>query len=459
MKILAVTKCPVGVAHTYIAAEKIEKEAKNMGFDVKVETQGSQGIENLLSKEDIDSADYIIIAADVAISEKERFNGKKIIEVPIKTAIKDTKNLLSNLNEKAMLQKGEIKNTSFNSEFSFMKSLMNGVSHMIPFVVLGGLFIALSLALGGKAEASGLVIDTNSIYNKILAIGVIGFNLMIPVLAGYIAFSISGRAALAPAMICAVVANDANILGTKSGTGFIGAIIVGFLVGYIVLQINKIKIPKELRAVMPLFVIPIITVLIVSSIFILFLGKPISLLMEFLENMLTVLSKTPSAKILLGFILGAMIATDMGGPINKIAFLFGVSSISLGNPIIMGSVAAAIPVPPLAMGISTLISKELYNEEEKAAGIPALLMGLIGITEGAIPFAAANPKAVLPSIILGSATAGAIAMLLNVTNHVPHGGPIVALLGAITNIAYFFIAIIIGIIVSILALKILKKKI
>lgn len=456
MKIIAVTKCPVGVAHTYIAAEKIEKTCKERGFDVKVETQGSQGVENYLTKEDITNADYVIIAADVAIAEKDRFNGKKVLEVPIKEAIKKTNDLLDSLENRSILQGGEQK-VYTNESISPMKSLMNGVSHMIPFVVVGGLFIALSLAIGGKPTDTGLVIPDGSIFNKVLAIGAIGFTLMIPILSGYIAFSISGRAALAPAMICAMVANDKDILSTSAGTGFIGAIITGFLVGYIVKYMNKWPIPKSLRAVMPIFVIPILTVTIVSTLFIMFLGQPTAMLMTGFENLLTSLSKNPSTSLLLGALLGAMIATDMGGPINKVAFLFGLSSITAGNPIIMGSVACAIAVPPLSVGISTLVSKKYYEEDEQAAGISAILMGLIGITEGAIPFAAADPKRVMPSIIIGSAVSGAISMFFGITDNVPHGGPIVALLGAVNKIGLFFLCLAIGISVSVILLHLLKK--
>ena len=342
---------------------------------------------------------------------------------------------------------------------SGIKQLMNGVSHMIPFVVVGGLFIALALAIGGTAGATGMAVEPGSFWDRMLQVGVIGFNLMIPILAGFIAFSIAGRAALAPAMICAQVANSAAILGTKAGTGFLGAILVGFMAGYLVKWMNTWNVPKSLRAIMPIFVIPIIGVGVISAALILVLGAPISWLMTGLETMLNTLAANPSTSIILGIILGAMVGVDMGGPVNKVAFLFGVASIAAGNPLIMGAVACAIPVPPLAMGLATLIAKDKFDEEERAAGVPALLMGLIGITEGAIPFASADPKRALPSIIVGSSVAGALGMIFKITDVVPHGGPIVGVLGATSNIVLFFVAIAIGTLVGALMVSFLKKKI
>lgn len=462
MFIIGVTKCPVGVAHTYMAAEKLELTGKKMGHTMKIETQGSSGVESRLTEEDIQKADYVIIAADVAIEGKERFAGKKVIELPIKQVIKSAKTVIEELPQTAVLQKGAVVNKGKDSNAAngkeFVKQMMNGVSHMIPFVVLGGLFIAISLALGGSPTDAGMQIDPNSFWGKVNAIGGIGFNLMLPILAGYIAHAIGGRAALAPAMICALVANDPAILGTGAGTGFIGAIVVGFAAGYLVKWINTWPVPKSLRAMMPIFIIPLVTVSIISAAFILFIGTPIAWIMTGLESLLTMLSASPSTSIILGLVLGAMVAADMGGPINKVAFLFGVASIAAGNPHVMGAVAAAIPVAPLALGISTLIAKDSYSEEEQAAGIPAILMGLIGISEGAIPFASADPKRVIPSAIVGSAVAGAIGMFFGITDAVPHGGPIVGLLGATNNLMLFLLAIAIGTAVSALMVTVLKRR-
>lgn len=462
MKIVGVSKCPVGIAHTYMAAEKLEKAGKELCWDVKIEAQGAQGTENRLSPEEIGAADYVLIAADVSIEGKERFAGKKVLELPIKKVLQDAPGVLKSLERDARPYaegKRPEETESCGKERrgnGAMKQLMNGVSYMIPFVVVGGLFIALSITCGGVPTPKGMVVSPG-FWSKVNAIGSIGFSLMIPILAGFIAFAISGRAALAPAMISAMVANDKTILGTAAGTGFLGAILVGYLAGYLVKWINTWKIPKEIRPIMPIFVIPILGTGVISAALILVLGKPISWLMTALQNTLSLLSKNPATGVLLGLLLGAMVAVDMGGPVNKVAFLFGTASITAGTPQIMGAVACAIPVPPLAMGLATLLDQKCFSGEERAAGVPALLMGLIGITEGAIPFASADPKRVLPSIVVGGGVASAVGMLLGITDAVPHGGPIVGFLGATNNLALFLLSILIGTAVA-TALTLLFKK-
>ncbi len=440
---VGVTKCPVGIAHTYMAAEALDKAAKELGFSIKVETQGSVGIENKLTQEDIKNASGVIIAADVAIDQKHRFNNKKVIEVPIKRTLNDVNTLfeeVDNANVVTNLDSGE---KTEDVEDSLIKHVMNGVSHMIPFVVVGGILIALSLSIGGEPTPDGLVIPEGSIWNSFLNIGSFGFTLMIPILAGYIAYSMAGRAALAPAMIGAMVANDPATLGTEAGTGFLGALLVGIMAGYIVRYLQSLNVKKELKPIMPIFVIPIIGSILISAVFIVFLGKPIEFLMNQLVELLTYLSSSPYLSIPLGMAIGSMIALDMGGPINKTAFLFGLAMIPT-NPEIMGAVAAAIAVPPLSMGVATLIKKSKFTQEEQSMGIAALLMGFIGITEGAIPFAASDPKRVIPSIVVGSMVASVLSLQFGVTNMVPHGGPIVGVLGAINLVIPYFICILAG---------------
>ena len=447
MKIIGVTKCPNGLAHTYMSAEKLENVGKELGHEVKIETQGAASIDNKLTEEDITNADYIIIAADAEIDEKQRFNGKKVLEIPISAVLKDTESIFKTLPDTAVLfsDTTTTSNSSPKKSSGAMKQLMNGVSHMVPFVVVGGLFIAIAAAIGGQNLAEGLVIPDGSAWQKVSDIGVIGFNLMIPIFSGYIAYAISGRAALAPAMIGAQVANSPEILGTNSGTGFLGAILVGFMAGYLVKWMNSWKIPKDLRAAMPTVVIPIVGTALICLALVLFLGAPIAWLMDTLNQTLETLSSNSSTSIILGAILGAMLGLDMGGPINKVAYLFGVASITTGNTVIMGAVAAVIGVPPLALGLSTLYNTK-YDEDEKSAGIPALLMGLLGITEGAIPFAAGNPKVVMPSIVCGSAITGAVSMLFKVSITIPNGGPVAGLLGASNNVLLYLLTIAIGII-------------
>lgn len=456
-KIIGVTKCPNGLAHTYMSAEKLETVGKQLGYDVKIETQGAALVENELTPEDVKEADFVIIAADAAIDGKERFAGKKLLEVPISDVLKNAKGLIETLDTTATVYHATTSTAApASGSGSPMKQLMNGVSHMVPFVVVGGLLIAIAAAIGGENLPEGLIIPAGSIWQRVSDIGVIGFDLMLPIFAGYIAYAISGRAALAPAMIGAQIANTPSILGTESGTGFLGAILVGYMAGHLVKWMNSWKIPKDLRAAMPTVVIPILGTGIIAAALMLVLGAPIAWLMDSLNNMLASLSGNSSTSILLGAILGTMLGLDMGGPVNKVAYLFGVASITTGNTMVMGAVAAVIGVPPLALGLSTFINKK-YSEEEKSAGIPALLMGLLGITEGAIPFAAANPKVVMPSIVLGSAVTGAVAMLLKVSVSIPNGGPVAGLLGATNNVLFYLLTILIGVIVVNVFLMIFGK--
>ncbi|MDO1605859.1 PTS fructose transporter subunit IIBC [Lactobacillus sp. YT155] len=465
--IVGVTKCPVGIAHTYMAAEKLEQAAKKMGYEVKMETQGASGTENELTAEDIKNADFVVFAADVAVDGMDRFVGKKVIFGDTPAAIKDSEELINRIKDTPVYNGAGSSKSEDDSEEPTQKSgqqrpavkqLLNGVSHMIPFVVVGGLFIALSIAIGGHATAQGMVIPEGTIWAKMNAIGVFGFTLMIPILAGYIGDAIAGRAALAPVMISAMVANSPDILGTKAGTGFLGAILIGFAGGYLVKWMNSWKVPKDLRPVMPIFVIPLLGTAILSGLFVFLLGGPISWLMTALQDMLTALAKNPSTSIILGAIIGVMVASDMGGPINKIAFLFGVASITANAPQIMGIVACCVAVPPLTVGVAASTRGKLFSKEESSASIPAILMGLIGITEGAIPFAAANPKRVFPSIMIGSAVAGIMGAIFKITDVVPHGGPIVGVLGATNNLGLFLLSIVIGVAVGSLLLIFLQSR-
>lgn len=458
MKVVGVTKCPTGIAHTYLAAQKLEEAGKDLGYEVKIETQGSQGTENRLTSAEIADADYVIIAADVAIDEKERFAGKQLTEMEIKPVIKDAAAVLKALPETSKQMGGTAVAAASDdaAKVSPVKALMNGASHMIPFVVVGGLFIALSIALGGTATKDGMAV-AEGFWGTMNAIGGAAFGLMYPILAGYIAYSIAGRAALAPAMIGAQVAVTPAILGTEAGTGFLGCIVMGFAAGYLVKWFNSWPVPQAIKPIMPIFVIPLVGTGLISVVFILVLAQPVAWLMTSLNALLASLAADTSTSILLGLVLGGMVAVDMGGPVNKVAFLFGTAAIAEGNPEIMGMVAAAIPVPPLACGLATLIYKKGFNDEQKSSGVSALLMGLIGITEGAIPFAAEDPGRVLPSIIAGSAVAGAVAGVFGITDVVPHGGPIVGVLGATNNLLLFLVAILAGTLVAAALIAAFKK--
>ncbi|MFD8984979.1 fructose-specific PTS transporter subunit EIIC [Streptomyces sp. NPDC059564] len=448
LKFVAVTACPTGIAHTYMAAEKLQQAADELGVDMKVETQGSIGAENVLSDNDVREADGVIIAADKEV-DRDRFAGKRVLSTGVADGIHKPKELIERV-QGAPVQTGAAVAAGGGGggkERSLAyKALMNGVSYMIPFVVVGGLLIAIALALGGHATDKGYVVTPGTFWDHLFQIGVIGFTLMIPILSGYIAYAIGDRPALVPGMIGGFIANTGALYDSESGAGFIGAIVTGFLAGYLVLWIKKVKVPKVVQPIMPIIVIPIVSTTALGLFFIYVLGKPISWVFETLTSWLS--GMTGTSAILLGAILGLMIAFDMGGPVNKTAFLFGAGLIASGNYAVMGMCAAAIPVMPLGQGLATLMRRKLYSEQERETGMAAIFMGMFGISEGAIPFAAARPAQVIPANMLGGAVAGAIAGLAGVGDHVPHGGPIVAVLGAIDGVVWFLIAIAVGTVVT-----------
>ncbi|MFD5860358.1 fructose-specific PTS transporter subunit EIIC [Streptomyces chartreusis] len=445
LRLLAVTACPTGIAHTYMAAEKLAQAAESRGIDMKVETQGSIGAENVLDDNDVKHADGVIVAADKDV-DLSRFAGKRVLTVGVAEGIRHPEQLIERVMSAPVHTPGGAPTApaSGGKERSVgYKALMNGVSYMIPFVVVGGLLIAISLSLGGHTDPSGgLVIPKDSFWMDVNNIGVIGFTLMVPILSGYIAYAIGDRPALVPGMVGGWIANTGELYDSKAGAGFIGAIVTGFLAGYLVLWIKKVPVPKFARPIMPIIVIPIVATTALGMFFIYVIGEPISWVFENLTDWLS--GMTGTSAILLGAILGLMIAFDMGGPVNKTAFLFGAGLIATGNQTVMGMCAAAIPVMPLGQGLATLIRKRLYTEQERETGLASLFMGCFGISEGAIPFAAARPAQVIPANMLGGAVAGAIAGIAGVEDAVPHGGPIVAVLGAVSGVPMFFVAVVIG---------------
>ncbi|MHC5261095.1 fructose-specific PTS transporter subunit EIIC [Streptomyces sp. UC4497] len=449
LKLLAVTACPTGIAHTYMAAEKLQQAADAAGIDMKVETQGSIGAENVLTDNDVKAADGIIIAADKDV-DRARFAGKRVLSVGVSEGISHPEQLIERVQsapvagsegggaQEAAASGGKERSAAY-------KALMNGVSFMIPFVVVGGLLIAVSLAIGGHATPDGIQIPKDTFWFNVNALGTLGFKLMLPIFSGYIAYALGDRPALVPGMIGGFLAADASIYGSDANAGFLGAIVTGFLAGYLVLAIRKIKVPKAIQPIMPIIVVPIASTLAVGLAFIYILGGPISWVFTHLTDFLG--GMTGSSAVLLGALIGLMIAFDMGGPVNKTAFLFAVGLIGTNNAV-MGMAAAAIPVMPLGQGLATMIRRKLYTDAEREAGIAALFMGCFGISEGAIPFAAARPAQVIPANMLGGAVAGAIAGLAGVEDSVPHGGPIVAVFGAISGLAWFFIAIVAGTVIT-----------
>lgn len=458
-RILAITACPTGIAHTYMAAENLTAAAQELGFDLQVETHGSIGVEGAFTPADIEAADAILIGADTVIN-KERFVGKRLLATGVDDAIKRPKELLrqsldANTFTDRQLQKQQADQsgqdagaTSSSSGIAgvgqtMYKALMNGVSHMIPFVVTGGLLLAVALSIGGTPTPEGLAIPEDSFWFTISELGTLAFSLMVPVLSGYIAVGIADRPGLAPGLITGFIATTGSLYGSEAGAGFLGGIVTGILSGYVALGIRKIPVHKFIAPIWPIIVIPILTTLIVGLAFIWLIGAPIASVFAALTEYLA--GMQGASVLVLGAIIGAMMAFDMGGPFNKTAFLFGGGMIASGNALPMGMAAAAIAVPPLAVGLATLIRRAWFTKAERDSGIAALFMGFFGITEGAIPLAAARPLQVIPANVVGGAIAGALAGAFGAADHVMHGGPIVALLGAVDNVVGFFIAMAAGV--------------
>ncbi len=453
MKIVAVTACPTGIAHTYMAAEALQIASKELNIEMKVETRGSVGAENPLTDADIAAADAVIVAADTS-TPMERFAGKKVVQVSVKDAIKDAKGLIEQTKTapvygKALIdQVQDIKAQKKTEQNSIYKHLMSGVSFMIPFVTAGGILIALSFAFGIEAFK-----QEGSIAAALMTIGGgNAFALMIPILSGYIAHSIADRPGLVPGMV-------AGMLAASLGAGFLGGILGGFLAGYTIVFLKQlIKLPKSMAGLMPVLVLPVLSTLIVGLVMIYIIGGPVGAANTALNKWLASLSGTNAG--LLGLILGLMMAFDMGGPVNKAAYAFGVGTLAAGQPSgVMAAVMAAGMVPPLAMGLATVIAKDKFTIEEKEAGKAAWALGASFITEGAIPFAAADPVRVIPSIMAGGAITGALSMIFNCGLAVPHGGLFVlAIPNAVTNLPMYIVSIAVGTVVSAGMLSVLKLK-
>ncbi|ERI94981.1 putative PTS system fructose-specific EIIBC component [Clostridiales bacterium oral taxon 876 str. F0540] len=453
MKFVAVTSCPTGIAHTYMAAEALLMAAKELGHEIKVETQGSVGAENVITEKDLKEAKAVIIAADTNV-DKSRFTGLPIIEVPVKDAIKDSKGLIERaINAKPIQSNAkkidEKKTEQKESKTGVYKHLMTGVSFMIPFVVAGGLLIALGFAIGGiyVFNAPGTLGET------LFSTGKAAFALMVPILGAYISYSIADRPGIVPGMVGGFIASN-------NGSGFLGAMVAGFAAGYIVLAIKKyVRLPKSLQGLMPVLVIPLLSAAIMGILMVYVIGKPMALFNTTLAGWLTSLSGANAA--LLGIILGCMMAFDMGGPVNKAAYTFAAATVASGKPsAIMAAVMVAGMVPPLGIALSTVIAKNKYTLEEREAGKANWALGISFITEGAIPFAAADPLRVIPSLMAGSAVAGAISMIFGCTLIVPHGGIwVLAIPNVVTGLLSYIIALAAGTVVTALILSALKKPI
>ncbi|WP_333494498.1 PTS fructose transporter subunit IIBC [Kluyvera sp. CHPC 1.251] len=450
-RIVAVTACPTGVAHTFMAAEAIETEAKKRGLWVKVETRGSVGAGNAITPEEVEQADLVIVAADIEV-DLAKFAGKPMYRTTTGLALKKTAQEL----DKAMVEakpyqptgqsKSPADSAKKESGGGAYRHLLTGVSYMLPMVVAGGLCIALSFAFGIKAfEVKG------TLAAALMQIGGgSAFALMVPVLAGFIAFSIADRPGLTPGLI-------GGMLAVSGGSGFIGGIIAGFLAGYVAKLIStRLKLPPSMEALKPILIIPLVSSLIVGLAMIYLIGTPVAALLNWLTHWLQTMG-TANA-VLLGAILGAMMCTDMGGPVNKAAYAFGVGLLSTQTYAPMAAIMAAGMVPPLAMGIATLIARKKFDQGQREGGKAALVLGLCFISEGAIPFAARDPMRVLPCCIVGGAVTGAISMAVGAKLMAPHGGLFVLLIpGAITPVVGYLVAIIVGTLVAGLSYAVLKR--
>jgi len=463
-KILAVTACPTGIAHTYMAAEKLNGRAKERGINLKVETNGSSGVKNRLTDAEIAEADAIIVAADTKV-EMARFDGKHVIQTQVGKAIYEADQLL----DRALAQDAPVykhdrtkdADAGTETKSGFYKHLMNGVSNMLPFVVGGGILIALSFFFGINAA------DPNSPeYNEFAAMlstigGGTAFFLMVPVLAGFIAMSIADRPGFAPGMIGGLLAiTVTGVEEASGGSGFLGGLIAGFLAGYVTLLVKKVfsGIPQSLEGLKPVLFYPVFSILITGVIMML-INPPLTQVYTGISAFLESLGGTNL--VLVGLLLGGMMAVDMGGPVNKAAYTFGIAMLDAQNFNFMATVMAAGMVPPLGMAIATTMFKKKFTKPEREAGKTAYVLGASFITEGVIPFAAADPARVIPSAVAGAATTGALVMLFDIGLRAPHGGVFVIGLvdGGAASILMYLIAILAGSFVTAILVGLLKKNI
>lgn len=455
--IVAVTGCPTGIAHTYMAAEGIINKAKEMGYNVKVETHGSTGIENALTTEEIANAKGVIIAADVAV-DKSRFNGKRLVDTKVSDGINKPAELINRvLDESRPVYQASGQASAATEEDShltlgqkFYKHLMNGVSHMLPFVVGGGILIAVAFLLDDYTidpSSFGSNTPLAAFFNQI---GGAAFSFMLPVLAGYIGMSIADRPGLMVGMVGGYLANT-------GGAGFLGALAAGFIAGYLILLLRKVTepLPRSMDGVKPMLIFPVFGILGIGAIMLLLLNPPLAQLNTIITDGLNNMGS--SSKLLLGALLGAMMAVDMGGPVNKAAYVFGTASLASGSSAVMAAVMAGGMVPPLAISLSMLLFKDKYTEKDRQAIPTNIIMGMSFITEGAIPFAAADPLRVIPSMVVGSGLAGLLSMLFGCSLRAPHGG--IWVIGVVENPVMYLVAVIAGAVAGAFILGILKKNV
>ena len=455
-QILAVTACPTGIAHTYMAAESLENKSNEMGIAIKVETNGSGGVKNQLTAAEIAAADCIIIAADTNV-EMERFNGKPVIQTKVAKGIHKPQELIEEaLSGKVALYHSEHEKSETDQQATekhgigrkIYKDLMNGVSHMLPFVIGGGILIALAF-LFDDYSINPATFGSNTPFAAFLkTVGGTAFAFMLPVLAGYIAMSIGDRPALAVGFVGGMLANT-------GGSGFLGALLAGFAAGYLVVGLKKVfsKLPNSLEGIKPILLYPFFGILLIGALIIFVINPPVAAINTWMTAMLN--SMGSSSKVVLGIVLGGMMAVDMGGPVNKAAYVFGTASLASGQFDIMAAVMVGGMVPPLGIALCTTFFRNRFTKKEREAGGANYIMGLSFITEGAIPFASEDPVRVIPSCIVGAATAGGLSMFFGCTLMAPHGG--IFVFPVVGNPISYVIALMAGSVVTMILLAILKK--
>lgn len=462
--ILAVTGCPTGIAHTYMAAEALEKKAKELGYRIKVETRGSGGAKNVLTKAEIEEAECIIVASDTQVP-MDRFAGKPVIHCKVADGISKAEELINKaVSGNVALHQATGSEQTVETEgkesigHQIYKHLMNGVSHMLPFVVGGGILIAIAFLIDGfSVDLNSLPMEERGNFGTITPLaamfknlGGVAFGFMLPILAGFIAMSIADRPGLALGFVGGAIAAN----GTS---GFLGALVAGFLAGYVLLLLKKVfdKLPKGMDGLKPVLLYPLLGIFLVGVIMTYCVEPPIGALNTLINNGLTQLNG--ASAILLGALLGGMMSVDMGGPVNKAAYVFGTASIAAANYNIMAAVMVGGMVPPIAIALATLFFKNKFTQEERKAGPTNFIMGLSFITEGAIPFAASDPLRVIPSCVAGSAVAGALSMAFGCTLMAPHGG--IFVFPTVTNPLMYVVALAVGSAVGCVLLGVLKKNV
>ena len=464
-RVLAVTACPTGIAHTYMAAESLENTAKELGYTIKVETNGSGGDKNVLTAEEIAACDGIIVAADKEV-RMARFDGKPVIVTKVADGIHKPQELIEDIiNGRAKVYhndgKGE-ENAGIGDESlgrKLYKALMNGVSHMLPFVIGGGILIALSFLVDGANAGTAAFGSGTPLAKFFNTVGNTAFGMMFPILAGYIAMAIGDRPALMPGIVGGLLAKAGTSVFLAEdawiSSGFFGALIAGFAAGYLMIGLKKLfdKLPKTLEGTKPVLLYPFFGILIMAAFMIFIVNPPVGAFNTWLNNVLSGMGE--SSKMLLGAVLAGMMSIDFGGPFNKAAYVFGTASIASGQFDIMASVMIGGMVPPIAIALATTFFKNRFTKSEQQTSITNYIMGLSFITEGAIPFAASDPLRIIPPCVVGSAIAGALSMMFGCGSRAPHGG--IFVIGIIDNPLMFLIALVVGAVVAMAGIVLLKK--